>query len=1741
MTGRSVMSEAQRPESVRRPAQLTGLDIEAELGRGAYTTVFQARRGDERYALKRPRGEAAGAPGTLLAFSREAALLACVDHPGVVRAYAAGRYEDGPALVTELLDGRSLADLLADGPLPQERVLRLATELAQALAAAHRTGLVHRDIKPHNIMVPAQGHAKLIDFGLAMLGQDLDTADKTVGTFLYCSPEQSGMLKRPVDGRSDLYSLGVVLFQCLTGRPPFSAPDVGELLRLHTTAPVPELGPGIDPALAEVVTRLLAKDPDDRYQSPTALLAALRAAAGGADPAPADAATPRWPLFGRDAEIRQLTERWLRARAGAGGAAVVRGPAGSGRSSLAAEVAAAAAGATVLSGRCAEGEAVPLGGLRAALEGHLDAVARLERPARDAAQERIRTAAAGVGPGLIAGLSPRLAAMLGDAPATASDGRDDRLLAAVAVFLSELARAGDGLLLVLDDVQWLDAASRRVLAMLGPDLATLPLLVLLTELDGAARPLTELGAALDTTVRCEPLGADATAALIASRLPGARVPDALVAHVAALADGSPLAQVAYLLQLVDAGLLVPLWGEWYLDAAGAEGLPVASDAGSLIVARLEGVADDVREVLAAASVVGGRFRQEVLTAVCGLPAGTVAAALGTAVIRRIVEIREGGRYGFVHTALRDALLADVAPERRRRLHAAAADALDVLPLTLRDTDHEYVLARHHRHAGDAADPDARRRSALAAGRRALADQAPAEAIEYLTGIAGADGPAGSEVLRPLAVAYLRAGHFAECRQTLERALATETDRQRRAELRTTLVELHHTTWADDRAVHAATEALHELGRPLPASKPVRLLSTLALAAAGAFVRRTGIGYGTAKGRRRDDLAALAAVLDAGGYAAALGMRLREAAVFTLRALYAINRIGLCPEYVRVYALIGYVVAMLRLHGTAERCLARAARDAEKLRDRQLIAYVDWIVGLARLFAGIDDGSTYEKALARHSHWFHPAQMLPGMATTALRLMLRGYTRESKADYERSLRRLVDPSQVYGTSFSMLGVMIPAQLGLPAEAAAADAAMREALPPGVATPVQTANMATAALCAAVEEGEFGSRFDEIVAEFEGLNLRKSELMAQLKWFYVWRAHGRMAQVRLADEAERPARLLAAEQATRELGRVASTVLLRTGHRTAQAALLHLRGEHRKAIALADKVERDSRALDAPLVSFEVARIRARALRALGHTGEAERQARIAHLLAETYGWEHRRRQVCLEFAIDETRSHPQRADRDSHDGRNRRLDALQQVSVAGATVLDPQRLARVALDETLRILGAERAMLFLVDEAGAVAPFAGRDAAGEDLDTVTGYGSTLVQRVIETGEALVVAGTEQGAALGSQSVVVHGLRSIMVAPVQFKGRTLGVAYLDSRMARGIFTEDDVEVLTAITSHVAVSLETARAAQLGLAVQTARHQQQLAETLRSSLAELSAILDPAQVLHRLFATLHTHVGATAGGLLLAGEAGMDVVAVAGAADPALHGSWLVEGVDPMLAAACAADRPVMLPASPELRGRLLGDAQVALAVPLVSHDGLVGVVLLGGDGFDDTAREVAAALASQGMSAYANAGLFARVQELATTDELTGVHNRRHFYSLATTLLNAAARNNHELAAVMLDIDNFKAVNDTYGHGVGDDVIREVARRVTQSIRVCDVLGRYGGEEFAVILPDLDEGGPDLAERIREAIADTPVPTRDGALPVTVSVGITHLHPDDDGLDQVLARADHALYRAKQGGRNRVEQA
>jgi len=166
---------------------------------------------------------------------------------------------------------------------------------------------------------------------------------------------------------------------------------------------------------------------------------------------------------------------------------------------------------------------------------------------------------------------------------------------------------------------------------------------------------------------------------------------------------------------------------------------------------------------------------------------------------------------------------------------------------------------------------------------------------------------------------------------------------------------------------------------------------------------------------------------------------------------------------------------------------------------------------------------------------------------------------------------------------------------------------------------------------------------------------------------------------------------------------------------------------------------------------------------------------------------------------------------------------------------------------------------------------------------------------------------------------------------------------------------------------------------------------------------------------------------------------------------------------------------------------------------------------------------------------------RVQELADTDALTGLPNRRHLLSQLNVLLRDGRLRERPIALMFLDLDDFKRLNDRHGHHVGDDALCATARALENGLRDQDLLGRYGGEEFVIALPGSDRAIAEaVAERLREAVAQIVLPGVDASSPITVSIGLTLRRPGDDA-ESLLVRADQAMYKAKESGRNRVVSA
>ena len=248
-------------------------EILQEIARGGMANVYlaQDRKLDRPVALKVLPAELSRDGTFVERFRLEAQAAASLNDPTIVAVYDWGQEQDTSFIVMEYVEGRTLRDVIARGPMEPVPAAKIAADIAKALGAAHRAGVVHRDIKPGNVLLDTNGDVKVADFGIARAngaGDGLTKTGAVMGTATYFSPEQAQGLA--VDARSDIYSLGIVLYEMLTGVVPFAGDSAVSVAYLHVREPVvapSRRKPGIPPALEAIVLTCLEKDPASRYQT----------------------------------------------------------------------------------------------------------------------------------------------------------------------------------------------------------------------------------------------------------------------------------------------------------------------------------------------------------------------------------------------------------------------------------------------------------------------------------------------------------------------------------------------------------------------------------------------------------------------------------------------------------------------------------------------------------------------------------------------------------------------------------------------------------------------------------------------------------------------------------------------------------------------------------------------------------------------------------------------------------------------------------------------------------------------------------------------------------------------------------------------------------------------------------------------------------------------------------------------------------------------------------------------------------------------------------------------------------------------------------------------------------------------------------------------------------------------------------------------------------------------------------
>ena len=390
-----------------------------------------------------------------------------------------------------------------------------------------------------------------------------------------------------------------------------------------------------------------------------------------------------------------------------------------------------------------------------------------------------------------------------------------------------------------------------------------------------------------------------------------------------------------------------------------------------------------------------------------------------------------------------------------------------------------------------------------------------------------------------------------------------------------------------------------------------------------------------------------------------------------------------------------------------------------------------------------------------------------------------------------------------------------------------------------------------------------------------------------------------------------------------------------------------------------------------------------------------------------------------------------------------------------------------------------------------------------------------------------------------------IRSWAGLPVVIQDEVIGFFSLDKAEA-GFYGAKHAEMLAVFGIQAALALQNATF------YEDAQKRAREAETLRQAGAVVAATLEQQETILRILEQLTRVVPVDSAAVqLLRDEGGekpyLEVVGGIGFKESVVGLQFSLDADDPSGAVIRTGATLIIkdIDVSPyRFRFRDSSKIRSWMGVPLIVRNRAIGLLSLDGyqvDYFNDEHGRLAAAFADHVAIAIENARLFEEVQKLAITDSLTALFNRHHFFTLAEREFDRAQRYKHPLSIVMLDIDDFKHFNDTYGHLIGDIVLRSVADRCRTHLRSVDIVGRYGGEEFIILLPDTGLlQAQQTAERLCQEIAEMKTDTEKGRLSLTVSLGVASLEDgvDDLTLEKLIDRADQALYLAKTRGKSQV---
>jgi serine/threonine protein kinase/AraC-like DNA-binding protein/tetratricopeptide (TPR) repeat protein len=688
----------------------------------------------------------------IIRFRIDANAVSEIDHPNIIKIIEVGELIELLFIAMEYFPGTSLQDIINERYLPIRQSVDIIVKISRALEALHANNIIHRDLKPANILIDNET-VKLAGFGLSHLREFNDTVtfNDIVWNFAYISPEQCGILKRSIDERSDLYSLGILFFELLTGMAPFEGPDICSIIHQHI-AMVPELpsilNPETPPILDRIVLKLLEKEPENRYQSARGLLADLERYLSGQQEfilGLDDRFTKlsyRTKLIGREREMQQLLTAADRLREKSGAVYFITGNGGTGKTRLIDELKSSiyACGSLMVEGKCSiQSNKVPNKPIQEALDAFLTNFHSLSESQKNNIIIPIREEFHNLGE-LIIKLNPSMKELLGECPplvALEPEREYKRFHMIICQFILKLSDLVNGLVIVLENLQWTDEGTLNILSELMNEITCHPLVIigvyrddevtedhslekLHMEIAGREVPLTR--------IHLEQFDAATMNKFVAGLL---LEPEEQIIGISDFiiqkSGGNPFFTIEILKQLIEDGVLMYKNNRWRFDESKLGSIEISASSVEVILKRINKLNKNEKEILSGASVMGEKFNMQLLFRLSELDRTEIVRIIDKAIdLQLLVDLPTWGEIGFAHDRIKEAFYNNIRKDKKKKLHLAIANAIeennkdDLLPVIF-DLAHHFI---------EAEDTDRAIIFAFPAGTMAMKRYANEEALNY---------------------------------------------------------------------------------------------------------------------------------------------------------------------------------------------------------------------------------------------------------------------------------------------------------------------------------------------------------------------------------------------------------------------------------------------------------------------------------------------------------------------------------------------------------------------------------------------------------------------------------------------------------------------------------------------------------------------------------------------------------------------------------------------------------------------------------------------------------------------------------------------------------------------------------------------------------------------------------------------------------------------------------------------------